>query len=71
MKEKKNTDRVEEKYKRRERRNSSAGKTYLGMKRETQVTSSFTGAAARHGDKKHMQATKAGSQTHWHREGCL
>ena len=49
----------------------SAGKTYLGMRREIQVTSSFTGTAARHQDKKHMQATKAGVQTQWHRQDCL
>lgn len=40
----------------------SAGKTYLGTRREMQVTRSFTGSTARHWDKKHMQATKAGSR---------
>ena len=40
-------------------RKQSAGKTYLGTRREIQVTNSFTGTTARHADKKHMQATRS------------
>lgn len=38
-------------------RKQSAGKTYLGMRREIQGTSSLSGTDARHRDKKHMPAT--------------
>lgn len=48
------------------KKKQSAGKTYLGNRREREVTSSFIGTAARHADKKHMQATKAAFQTLGH-----